>query len=306
MERLGSLEQIGRYVLGAIIGFILALITFQLYPRIQTSADEYLLQFKAHCQVGENQSFTRLMIENSNGDIVSNVVLVDDASKCSSSGFAAYTSTTKDITGVFTTNAAYTAEELEGLTIIDGREEVDIIGDITGSATQAVTVKAVTTPLAANAGITLSGNQAFVAGNLQVDGAAWTQQLPVTDFLSGISRLVIRLYPILAAVGFLGMSATGMFQFAQGGSVTRLGLMIGGALAGLISIIVIFALAPAFLEGLNDAYLWSDPDRLDIMGGFGNLPQTIIRFVALLFSASILGIIAGQGWMAYRNVRQSF
>lgn len=268
-----NVSNVSRYVVSAIVALVLILITFELFPLVQQNADEFLQVFRTRCTVGENQNFTRAFGVDTSGEIVTEpVVLKLKAATEAASITCVGAHSTPDVT----------------FTLLTGKTVADInsIADEHGEQ-----LRGLTYPTAAK-----------ITGS--ITNGALTPPLPVTQFLGGLSQLIIRIIPIVSVVSFLAISAGSLFSYSMGASShMRVTVMIGSAVGGLIAIIVVLNLMPTLFTGLQDVYVWVSADRLIIMDQFGDIAALIVRFVPPIISASILGVIASQNWLAFRNAR---
>ena len=272
---------IGRYVVSAVVGIVLFLVSLALFPIIQQNADGYLMVFQQRCTTddGQGQNFKKLFgLHKDTGEIITTAIDID----ISNANSAAAAITCKETSGV-TLTQSFTALSGEDIGNIDTKVIVD---------EHLEPVKGLS---ATSAGLLVG---TITKGKL-------AEPLEVTQFLSGLSQLIIRIVPILSVVSFLALSAASLFNYSMGSGAADVSRMIGMAIGGLIAIVVILNLAPTLFTGLNDAYAWTSSDRLTIMEQFGAITQLIVRFVPTIFTASVLTIVGAQNWLAYKNVKQA-
>ena len=323
---------IGRYVVSAVVGIVLFLVSLALFPIIQQNADSYLMVFQQRCTTddGQSQNFKKAFAVDSNGEIISRAVDVfaGGASNCANvtapaqgSGTNVSTIAKAHVTALTTGKAlsdvesiidehgediplgafsagGMTASGSSGLYTVgsDAPTSIALCSDITVKGTGSDAQDAATSAKIAVACFKLATG----TGTNQVKVA---QPLEVTRFLSGLSQLIIRIIPILSVVSFLALSAASLFNYSMGSGAGDVSKMIGMAIGGLIAIVVILNLAPTLFTGLDDAYAWTDSDRLTIMEQFGEITRLIVRFVPTIFTASALTIVGAQNWLAYKNVQ---
>ena len=268
---------IGRYVVSAVVGIVLFLVSLNLFPIIQQNADEYLMVFRDHCIVGESQRFVKAFLVDGNGEIVTRAfdLTLSDADN------EATTITCTGATVAMTTPFA----------VLQGKDLSDV--DLSAGVLD-------------EHGEQINGLKPKADGTLEkgtITNGKLSKPLGVTTFLSDLSQLIIRIIPILSVVSFLALSAASLFNYSTQGGTGGVVAMIGTAIGGLIGIVVILNLAPTLFVGLDGAYAWTDPDRLTIMGQFGEIVRLIVRFVPTIFTASILTIVGAQNWLAYKRVQ---
>ena len=274
---------IGRYVVSAVVGIVLFLVSLALFPIIQQNADGYLMVFQQRCTTdgGQGQNFKKLFgLHKDTGEIITNAIDIDIASTPSTATSVTCMPSSTDFAAGTTIFTALTGEDLANL---DTKMVVD-------------------EHLEQVKGLTVT-----TAGQLEgsITKGTLAEPLEVTQFLSGLSQLIIRIVPILSVVSFLALSAASLFNYSMGSGAADVSRMIGMAIGGLIAIVVILNLAPTLFTGLNDAYAWTSSDRLTIMEQFGAITQLIVRFVPTIFTASVLTIVGAQNWLAYKNVKQA-
>ena len=322
---------IGRYVVSAVVGIVLFLVSLALFPIIQQNADSYLMVFQQRCTTddGASQNFKKGFAVDSNGEIISPAIDVyaGGASACANVATPAEPSTENE----YTITASGAVSLISGKTVSDVEDIVDEHGeDIPKAPLSSSTANAAYnfnggTAVASLTKIGLcssnekddtAGGTITAATGSSADTACFrlatgtgtnqvkvAQPLEVTRFLSGLSQLIIRIIPILSVVSFLALSAASLFNYSMGSGAGDVSKMIGMAIGGLIAIVVILNLAPTLFAGLDDAYAWTDSDRLTIMEQFGEITRLIVRFVPTIFTASVLTIVGAQNWLAYKNVQ---
>ena len=272
-------SNIGRYVVSAIVAIVLALVSFRLFPIVQQNADEYLMVFIDHCAIGESQNYVKSFLTDTDGEIITRAVNLNVSNNAATAtaptcaGFAA----TQVFTLLETPATAYADGTV--LTVVD--EHGEELGTATGSSSETT----------------------WTSTAVNTTGGKVEKPLEVTRFLSDLSQLIVRIIPILSVVSFLALTASSLFSYSLGASTGDVTRMIGIAIGGLIGIVVVLNLAPTLFDGLNDAYLWTSTDRLTIMEQFGEIVRVIVRFVPVIFTASILTVVGAANWMAYRQAR---
>ena len=315
---------IGRYVVSAVVGIVLFLVSLALFPIIQQNADSYLMVFQTRCAVGEGQNFKKAFAVDDNGEIISPSIDVfggstanctNPSNPAAPSGATAWTIATEGLVSLFT---GKTVSDIDNIVDEHGEDipESTAFGNTAYNnrlythSTVAAFTKLALCSFAKGSGTAVgapaaNGDVACFqlstgTGTKQIKVA---QPLEVTEFLSGLSQLIIRIIPILSVVSFLALSAASLLNYSMGSGATDVSRMIGMAIGGLIAIVVILNLAPTLFTGLNDAYAWTSSDRLTIMEQFGAITQLIVRFVPTIFTASVLTIVGAQNWLAYKNVK---
>ena len=274
---------IGRYVVSAVVGIVLFLVSLALFPIIQQNADSYLMVFQQRCTTddGQSQNFKKLFgVSKDTGAIITSSIELAISGTAPASATAA-----PSCVGVGSSVAGSTLTFLDGHTATELDTGLNKIIDEHGEEVKGLTV---------STGGVISGT--ITSGKL-------AEPLEVTKFLSGLSQLIIRIIPILSVVSFLALSAASLFNYSMGSGAGDVSKMIGMAIGGLIAIVVILNLAPTLFTGLDDAYAWTDSDRLTIMEQFGEITRLIVRFVPTIFTASVLTIVGAQNWLAYKNVQ---
>ena len=275
---------IGRYVVSAVVGIVLFLVSLALFPIIQQNADSYLMVFQQRCTTdgGQSQNFKKLFgVSKDTGEIItSSIDLAITAAVPAAAGDP------PSCTGVGGTSVGgSTLSVLDGHTFAELDFGANKIIDEHGEEVKGLAVT----------------DKGVISGN--ITNGKLAEPLEVTKFLSGLSQLIIRIIPILSVVSFLALSAASLFNYSMGSGAGDVSKMIGMAIGGLIAIVVILNLAPTLFTGLDDAYAWTDSDRLTIMEQFGEITRLIVRFVPTIFTASVLTIVGAQNWLAYKNVQ---
>ena len=278
---MGNISNIGVLIGGMVMVVVLGIVSFFLYVIIQQNADRYLAIFNDYCAIGETQFFTKVFLVDDNNDIatralnltVNNSTAALDAPTCK----GIVDNQTMTITRDRITEAGTFTLVDQHSNPVDGIEvEVDAI---------------------ASGKVTIDGAEAFTARA--------REPLPITEFLTDLSQIIIKLYPVLGVVGFLTMTGTTMVRIAQGGreavGVTRIVVAIGAMILAVVAMNV----SPTLIDGADTAYEWTDADRLPIMEGFGGIASLIIRFFPVVWSAGLLGLVGSGlvvGAMNYRDM----
>ena len=256
-------------ITAAIGGVIAVIIAFVVYPILQSAADTYYLEYTPHCEVS-GESFARVYDAGA------------DAGEIEGTALGTVTESSDACT---VTNISHTGRNTVGTQF---RSE------------HGVTVATVGTALTGTFAISEA-----VAGVTNVKWSAtseWVEVKAILEQYAGISTLILSILPILAVTGFLGISASNIYNYTKGGS-DGIQSVVVQSIAGLIITIVGLYLAPTIMDFANDAFLVSTDGRYGIMAQFSTIIKLVFSFVPVVFNAGLLAIFAWQGVKAVNNIK---
>ena len=254
-------------ITAAIGGVIAVIIAFVVYPILQSAADTYYLEYQAHCEVS-GESFVR--VYKAGGD----------AGEIEGSALGSVKKTT---TGDNCTT--------DSITFSSGYNVGDVLRSEHG-------VNVVTISTTTDGAITNPGG----SGNTWNATSEWMPVKAILEQYSGISTLILSILPILAVTGFLGISASNIYNYTKGGSEGIQSVVVQ-SIAGLIITIVGLYLAPTIMDFANDTFLVSTDGRYGIMSQFSTILKLILGFVPVIFNTGLLAVFAWQGVKAVNNIK---
>ena len=290
-------SSVGIKIAAIVMVIVMAIVAFFLYGVIQQNADRYLSIFENHCAVGETQLFTKIFLTNAQGEIATRAATIDTVN------------TAPTATNNLTCNGYWDEDDpTKGLTFTVVRDRITALGvyaivdqhrnpvnglsfNAAGPTPSGVLVGASTAAKASGGVVTFSNTRA-------------QEPLPITEFLSDLSQIIIKLYPILGVVGFLSLTGTSLVRIVQGGMANVGVTQIVGAIGAMILAVVVMNVSPAVIEAADGAFEWTDADRLPIMEGFGGIASLIIRFFPVVWSAGLLGLLGANLAVSAMNIRE--
>ena len=249
--------------IGGVVAIVIALV---IYPRLQSAADSYYLEYVQRCEV-KGEPFLRTYVENPDsageiGPLIGDVV--EDSGACSV--------------------AEQTGVQLNGADI--ATSSYNVLSEHGVKVTTVTVATAGTVPA-----------QTFGTTD------KWLPPLSVLAAYGGISRLILSILPILAVTGFLGISASNIFSYVRGSSGIQ--SVVVSSISGLVITMVGIYLAPTIMGFLNDVYLTSSDGRLEIMQQFQAIISLVLGFTPVIYNTGLLAMFAFQGFKAYQDIRSA-
>ena len=286
----GGSQRLVQVLGGMVIYLVIAIVAFQLFPRIQSANDTYLLMYYPRCEDSTaGTRFVRLFIADPDVDAeapVEDVSLQLTKANCAAG------------VGI---NRATTAASEPSITLTADLEDDWILIDEHGNERGAISEGSGTID---SEKILYLGESALATGWYSdvFNSPKWEEPLGVTDRFGGISRTILRILPLVSAAHFLTIGAANMLT-QQGRGMGEMVMRITESIIGFVILVVLVNFAPELLEWLDRMYSWAQPGRLTIFEGvWGNLTRLFITFVPLLFNISLLGILGATGIAAYQRV----
>ena len=247
----------GSTIIAIVIGAIMVIVGFALWPVLNGATNGLYSYFKDSCQDDSGNRFTKVYKGVTGAGFPGTGQYNLDTGTHGSGGVK--------ITNSSGSCVGSSATVFDGATAITVyNEQGNFLGDLT-PATGVVTL-----------GATYS----------------WVKVANVLRKFSSINDLLLTILPVVSIAGFLGISGAKLYSYGKGAEA--IGSTISTSVFTLIGIVVALVIAAPIMAAVVDANQVVESGQFEVNNGFGNIIQLLFAMIPVVYIAGLVTVVGMQ------------
>ena len=305
-------------IIAIVVGAILVIVGFSLWPVLNASTQTLYAYFRDSCDDGNNNRFLRayyaldgifsmpaqpspyiyyVALEQHGG---AGMQMQEDGDACLAEGLLPVANDFVTIRNLVLSDlsAAVVATDLQESTFGIHNEHGEQIG------TKTVLI-ADNDPNAGTTEFAYFNPDATIntgARDWDTDGDyRWVVASPMLLRFAEINNLLLSILPVVSIAGFLGISGAKLYSYGKG--VESMGAAITTSLFTLIGIVVAMVIAGPVLGSAVDAHQVVDSGQYQVNNTFGNVIQLLFAMIPVVYVAGLVTLVGLQARTAFFNTK---